>query len=327
MKSAISARAGQNKVLTSFAQGYSNQKFVGCYLSPMVSVKERGGLFVVFDKTRFKLYDDRRSPGASYNVIESGYDGKPYKLHSKGLIYPIPEERMDEAKSIGLDLGPIATDALTEAEMLALEVEQATVLTNSANYASGNTEALSGTDRWDDPASNPSAQVEEWKAAISAQIAQEPNVMLLGYDVYSKLKNNAVIRDRLKYTTRDSLDADMLAGFWNLEKVVIGSAIADTGMGTTSRVWGKNVVLAYVNPAGLASGKIPFSSMMKADKAQPSFSYTYVYQDHPRISNPWFEEKDDTWRYKIKFDRDTGIVGVDNAGLGMAGFLARTVVS
>lgn len=294
----------------------------------MVPVTERGGLFLSFDRNGIRVYDDRRAPGAHYKKIDgTGYEGRPYKLHSRGLIQEIPVERWDEAKTIGVDLGPIASNELTEAEMLALENEQATLLTDPAKYNSNNTEVLSGTSQWSDSSSTPSVDVRSWISAISAQIGKSPNVALLGYDVYQALQDHPAILDRIKYTSRDSITAEMLAQLWNIEKVVIGEAVVEDNTGQVSRVWGKNVILARVNPAGLASGKIPFSSMMSAKKITPSFAYTYVERDSPKISNPWFTEENDCYNYKIKFDRDSDIVGVDDNGLGTYGFLARSVVA
>jgi Phage major capsid protein E len=328
MKSVTSARAGSNKVLTSIAQGYENQEFIVPYLSPAVTVTERGGLYIVFDKSQFRLFADDRAPGSQYNVIEAGYTGKPYKLRSKGLIYPIPIERKEEEESaLSLDTGKMATETLTEAEMLNLEVEGADLFTTAANYNSNNTEVLSGSSQWSDPTSTPAADIRGWSAAVSAAIGKKPNVMAMGFDVFQSLCEHPSILDRIKHTSRDSVTPEILANLYGFDKVVVGEALVDRGTGVTERVWGKNVILARVNPAGLKAGKIPFSSMNLANRKTPSFAYTYVQKDSPVVSNPWYDDRDDCYRYKIRFDRDTGIVGVDDAGLANAGFLARSVVA
>jgi Phage major capsid protein E len=328
MKSPTSARAGSNKVLTSIAQGYENQEFIVPYLSPAVPVTERGGLYIVFDKSLFKLFNDDRAPGAQYNVIEAGYTGKSYKLRSKGLIYPVPIERKEEEESaLSLDTGKMATDLLMEAEMLNLEVEGADLFTTAANYNTNNTEALSGTSQWSDPNSTPGNDIRGWVAAVSAAIGKKPNVMAMGFDVFQSLCEHPTILDRIKHTSRDSVTPEILATLYGFDKVVVGEALVDRGTGVTERIWGKNVVLARVNPVGLKTGKIPFSSMNLASRKTPSFAYTYVQKDNPMISNAWYDDQDDCFRYKVRCDRDTGIVGVDDAGLANAGFLARNVVA
>lgn len=326
--SVASSRGGQNKALTAYVQGYENQDFMGCYLSPMTGVEFRGGVYVKFDRSLFKLYDDSRAPGAPYRAIESGYEGKPYSLKSKGLSYSIPIEQWNEAKqSTNVDLGMMASNLLTEAEMLALESEQAALFTNSALYNANNTEALSGSSQWSDASSTPSADVRRWKAAVGSQIGKDPNVLLMSYSVFQQISEHPTIVDRIKHTSRDSVTAEMLAQLWDLEKVLVGRAIIDTGDGTTDYVWGKNVILARINKDALKSGKMPMSSKLQPNKAQPNFAYTYVEKGAPKMSNPYYDDDTDCWKYKISMDRDTAIVGVDDSGLGISGFLARTVVA
>lgn len=327
----IARRAGANRHLTSFAQGYTNQQFVGEFVAPTVFVTERSGLFLQFDMSRFEQSNDTRSAGSTFGVVDYSYEGKPYRLNPHGLKYTPALEEVEEANVLNINLGEEGANLLMEKTMLNMEIERAEIATNPANYATNNTAALSGTSQVSNAACDLDALVNAAKGEVNAAIAKDPNVWLLSYEAFMAVTKLDIVKDKIKYTSRQSVTTDMLAEMYGFSKVVVGSALKKT---TTSsppeRVWGNTMVFCYTNPAALASGRLPFSTEGGAPavrRQQPSFAYQYMLQDRPQMTNRYWDESTDSWCWKIRSDRDTAIVGVDSAGKANSAFLYTNVVA
>lgn len=313
-----SVKAGYNAILTNVAHGWMNDEFVGKWICPFADVTSRSGSIIKFDDSAFERYNDDRAPGGPFNVIETGYESTPYVLRNKGLAYKVPEEEAEEAQTAGITYGrEVAQPALSQAESLNVEVEQATMLTNTANYGTL-TAALSGSNRFDDPASNPGDIV---RSALSACIAR-PNVILAGAEVTDALVTNPVVKAQFHPSSSAAIDDEMLARFFGVAKYVTGRARwRNPSTNTKDYIWGKNLIAAYVNPRALNSGRLPSSPVPGVSRKSPSAFYTYCMDGHPRISNPWWDEFHDSWFYKIKWERNHYVTGVDSA------YLLQTCVS
>jgi hypothetical protein len=75
----------------------------------------------------------------------------------------------------------------------------------------------------------------------------KPNVLVIDHGTYNALKKVDDLLDRIKYTQRGILTADLIAAMFDLEEVLIGEAIVSTAKEakagtdfTTSNVWEQN---------------------------------------------------------------------------------------
>jgi hypothetical protein len=186
---------------------------------------QRGGTVIEFGRESFFNYKSKRAPGADAIYIQFGYQGKPYYLDSFSLDVPIPREHMDEAATVpGIDLGKRAVNVAMDSLTLTLEIEQAALASNPANYGAANKLALAGTSRWDDPASTPITDIEGAKDQVRTTCGVEPNRMVINNAGFRALKNHPTIVDRFKYTTAESITARMLAGLFDIEELAVGKA-------------------------------------------------------------------------------------------------------
>ena len=322
-------RAGANRHLSSFAQGYDNQSFVGEFVAPTVFVTERSGLFLQFNMERFEQSNDVRSAGSPFGVVDYTYEGKPYRLNPHGLKYAPAMEEIEEAATLSINLGEEGANLLMEKTLLNMEIERANLVCNPANYATNNTAALSGSSQVSDPACDLDALVNTAKGEVNSSIAKDPNVWLISYEAFLAITKLDIVKDKIKYTSRQSITTDMLAEMYGFSRVVVGSALKKTSAtGATSRVWGANMVFAYTNPAALASGRLPFAaSTSTVRRQQPSFAYQYMLADRPQMTNRYWDESTDSWCWKIRSDRDTAIVGVNDAGKANSAFLYTNAVA
>jgi hypothetical protein len=302
-------------VLTGLSQGYSNSEFVGKYLFPMVPVTEYGGVVVQFADTIFELDDLSRGPDGEYKVVHTDYDGSPYKLSLKGAKYRVPFEHATDAERLGFQWDSIANMTMMAKLNLELEVEQATIATNTANYDSNHRLTLSGTDQWSDPASTPSADIRAAKSAIRSSVGKDGNIVLLTSATYDAVVENPAIIDRFKHTSKDSITADMLATLWEVDKVVVGKAVRKSGS-SVSDIWGKVAIVAYTNPSAIASGMLNgFQMSGDVNMFMPSWGYTYTMTGHPFQKPVRRDEDKDSFIYQTKFDRVPVLTGMDSAFL------------
>lgn len=288
-------------VLSTVAQGYKHPEYVGGRLFPRVPVNISGGQILEFGKESFKAYSLRRAPGGATARISFGYAGKPFALVQDSLEVPVPREHMRDASvSPGIDLGTRATNMGMKTISLALEVEQAGLAADAANYGANNKVTLAGTDKWSDAAGLPSSDIEAGRNAIRATTGQYPNVAILSASAYEVCKVNPSIVERFKYTSTDSITPAMLAALWDIPEVLVGKAISADDAGDFSDVWGNNAVLAYVppNPAGME---------------EPSFAYTYAMEGHPAVELPYWDANAKSWIYGVTMER-AAVIAAAGAG-------------
>jgi hypothetical protein len=75
---------------------------------------------------------------------------------------------------------------------------------------------------------------------------------MLGKQVWDKLKHHPAFLERVKYSQKGVISADLLASLVGVDRVIIAAAGKNTAVegqsDSMSYIWGKNAVLAYVNP-------------------------------------------------------------------------------
>lgn len=277
-------------VLSEVAQGYENNEMVGMTLFPEVPVKQRGGSIISFGKEDFMLYNTGRAPGQNTKRIQFGYTSGKYVLENHSLEGVLPFENQEEAESVpGIDLGSRTVSGVQDIFALRKEKQQADLATNAANYATSNKVTLSGTSQWSDYSgtSDPVKDVEAAKEAVRKLTGKYPNVMIIGASVFASLKQHPKIVDRMKYTGRDVVTAEILASLFDLDEVKVGKAVWADDAGTFSDVWGKIAVLAYVVKGTLK------------ERGKPSYGYTYQLQGYANVEEPYVDRSAKSWVYPV----------------------------
>jgi len=290
-------------VLSELARGYKNADFVGEAIFPEAKVGKRGGKVIEFGKEAFEIYDTERAPGAATKRVQRGYLGKPYALAQHSLEGLVAVENMQEASGVpGIDLGQGAVQFVQDIIALKTEKVMADLATNAANYDAGNTVTLAGASQWSDLAnSDPVADVETGKETVRGKIGRDPNTVLIGAAVMSKLKQNVKIIDRLKYTSSKSVTAAVLAEAFEVEHVGIAKGIFSGAGGALNDVWGKNVILAYTKTGTIA------------DQGEPSFGHTYRLRGYPIVEIPYQDRNMKSWLYPVT-DELSPVIAFKEAG-------------
>lgn len=296
-------------ILTEHARGYTNADFVGGVLFPAVTMPTRAAKRIEFDRSSFRRRRTRRAPGAPIAALEFGYEGKAVSLHQEALSAITPIEFQQEAQQVpGIDLQQVGVDTVLAVIALEKEIQQAEVARNFASYAATNRTALAGDFKWSDPDSDPKAQVFDAKEVIRKRIGKRPNTLLLAGGLNSALGKHPMITAHFKYTNASAISLAMLASYFDVQTVVSGDAIYDTGNGDTVDVWGGDAILAWVPPAG--QRQMPL----------PSYGYTYQLLNHPLVEGARWDGDIRSWKNDVLDEFSAELVGAD------AGFLFQNAL-
>ena len=297
-------------ILTNVARGYQNNELVGGALFPTIPVGKRGGKIIVFDKTSFKLFATDRSPGENVRRVRFGRQSDPYSLTQHALEGEVAVEDLEESQDgPGIDEAFTAVSGVANIIALRKERAQAALATNAALYPVSNKVTLTLTDQWSDPASTPVNDIEAAKDAIRSKTGKRPNTLVLGPTVFSALKTNPQIIDRIKYTGRDVPTLDLLASLFGVANVVSGDAVQASDDDVLSDVWGKFAVLAFTQVADLRA------------RGVPSFGYTYQLKNYPIAKPGYYEENTNTWYYQV-MDECSPVIAGSDAGFLFSGAVA-----
>ncbi len=299
-----------NPILSNVAQGYTNMDLVGSALFPRVPVAVSGGQIIEFDRDAFRLVNARRAPGGATKRIPLGYSGKPFALLQDSLEVPLPRELVRDAKIVpGIDLAQRSIRVTMKNLMLNLENDQAILATNASNYST-NKVTLAGATKWSASTGTPLTDIDTGREMIRQTTGIYPNTLVLSPLAFNACKNNPNVVSRFQYN--GSLGADssqitpaMLAGLFNIKKVVVGGAVTWTDANVASDVWGNNAILAYVPETDLAI-------------EEPSYGYTYTMDGNPLVEEPYYDPNVKSWVYGVTYERVPVLSGIASGYLIIA---------
>lgn len=305
MSSFLSQKRVADTVLTNVVQGYNlDQQYSGHHLFPDVPVKEQAGKIVKFGKEAFIIIDTKTAPGATILGVGLNYSSEVYDLNIRKLKALAPVEEIEQASKLKfIKYKSRSVSTVMQRMRLEGEYDMAKLATNHSNYPVTHKATLSGTDQWSDPTADIDTQMENAKSTIRASIGREPNVLHLDYNGYLAMRKNKEIRlSILGSTGKGTINTQMLAEHFELEKVIVGKALyLPDEDAEFEDIWKNNSILAYVAPKSLQ------------DKAEPSFGYNYVQEDYPYVDKEHFDHSNDTWGNTVYF-RDKAIITYPEAG-------------
>lgn len=242
---------GVDPLLTGVSIGYTNSAYIADLVLPSLPVSRQTDKHFIYDKGRFRVEDNKRGAGAnSKEVTLNLTTGLPYFCEDHALKEFVLDEDVDNAAP-GMDPMVDATENVTELHMVAKEVEAAALLTDTGVMTQNVT--LSGTSQFSDYAnSDPFSVIETGKQTIHAAIHVDPNVAIIGKQVWDKLKHHPAFLERVKYSQKGTISEDLLASLIGVDRIIIAAAGKNTAVegqaDSMSYIWGKNIVLAYINP-------------------------------------------------------------------------------
>lgn len=230
-----------NTVLSTFSVMYTNDEYIGDRLMPVVSVPDRGGIFYKYPKReRFAYPDDKLGQRARANEIDASRTTDNYAVSDYGFSNFLDLDALhhqDAPLNEMLDL----LEAINDGIAFKREKRIASVVQTSGNYG-GNT--ANAATKWDTASTGGSirADIAAADSAIWRGRSPTKKIGVTTIDNWNScILNNPAIIEAIKYTQTGVLTAQLVAGFFGLDDLLIGRAREDTAnIGQTasySRMW------------------------------------------------------------------------------------------
>jgi len=338
--------AGVDPILTTLAQGYMlPETNIANFIAPVVDTPTRAGRTLRFGKEAFAINDYRRAYGTNIPAVQSRFDSDPYALEQEVVAWELPEEVIENAGEgpAQVDLRAIETRNAMSRLMNAYEVTVSGAVSTTANYEPATpTHLATAYDTWSlynaDAAArgittgpvdfggataDPIRDVLNWKRTTANHIGIRPNSAVIGSAVFDRLLTMDSIVDRIQFTTADSVDVDVIARYFGLERgirVAEGRQLLDDG--TLTPVFPENAMLLFYSPLGSSDSVMPAGG---ASAATPSFAYTYQLTGTPAVRPEYYIRERRVVRAEVTVERAVNITGLGATGAFGSGFFIADV--
>lgn len=227
---------------------YKNDSFIASEIFPVVPVQKQSDKYFIYEKTDwFRNEAAMRAPGTRGPLVEYSLTSDTYSCQPIAAGTLVPDEIVDNADN---PLQPMrdAVEYATQKVMLKAEVDVAADVFGNSVWSGSATPSTT----WDDDASDPLTDVEIGREYVVGLIGREPNVIVMGRNVWTDLRHHPDLLDRIKYTSTGVMTPQLLGQLFGVQKLLIGNAIYDSAAeGATSSysyVWGKHLWIGFVPP-------------------------------------------------------------------------------
>lgn len=234
--------------LSQISIAYRNQKYIAGSLFPVVTVPKQSDKYYIWTKDHwFRNYVQVRTPGDSYPEGGLELSSTSFFCDIFHLAYPLPDEVLKN-QDAAIDLAAAGAEWL--ADQFLLNQEAAFVADFFKTGVWGTDKTLSGTAQWSDfDGSDPIGDIDLAKDTVHKATGVEPNLLVVGREVWNKLKEHPLLLDKFKYTSVAILSDAQIADALGI-KVVVGQMVENTAQeGATfsgAYTWGKNALAIYV---------------------------------------------------------------------------------
>jgi hypothetical protein len=253
-----------NQLLTQISIAYIQDpnNFIADSVFPNIPVQKQSDRYTTYDRSYwFRSEAKERAPGTE--SAGSGYavDTTPTYF---ATLYAFHKDIDDPTRANAddpIDMDRDGTSFVTQQLMMKRELTWSSKYFGSGIWGAGVDADQTGVGAT--PSANQFLQftvagslpVETIDAQI-ANIAQltgyKPNILVMGPQVFQVLKNHTEILDRIKYTQRGIVTAELMAEVFGVDQVLVPWAVQNTGAegaaASYSFIYGKSILLLYSNP-------------------------------------------------------------------------------
>jgi len=249
-----------DRALTNISVAYiqSADSFVAHQVFPVVGVQKQSDRYFKYNRDDwFRDEAEERGPatesaGGDYDIDNTpNYFCKKYAYHKDVT----DEDRTNTDTPLNADQD--ATEFVTGKLLLKKEVQWANTYFKAGVWGTdvigvAGVPGPGEVKQWNDPASTPIQDFSKYKTDMAGLTGQRPNILVLGAQVYEALKNHNDILDRIRYTQKGIVTAELLATLFDVERVVIAWAVKNSAAKgaaeSNSFILGKGALLAYSAP-------------------------------------------------------------------------------
>lgn len=247
--------------LTNMSVAYTQNQsqYIFPKVFPVLPVDKQSDKYWVFPRNEWmideakKRTDSTESAGGGYTFSQDAYSCDVYAYH-RDLGSQV---RANADAGLGLERG--AVQFVTAKLLLRQEIQWAADFFKTGVWGTdmtGTAASVANNDfiYWDDYAdSDPFEDIERGRALISGVTGYDPNVLVMGADVWRRLKHHPIIRDRVKYTSAANTTTQLIASLFEIDNIYVAKSLKATnnrgGAAAYSYIQGsKNMWMGYVAP-------------------------------------------------------------------------------
>jgi hypothetical protein len=262
-------------VLTNISVAFmqDQSKYIAQQVFPVVTVDKASNFFYKYDQEDWfrdeaeKRADATESKGSGYEVGKDSYSCDVFAFHKD-----VGDQLLANADA---PLNPLreATQFVASRMLLRQERQFVADFLQTGVWSNEFTGVASGPTgnqfvKWSDYAnSDPIQDVERFKESIAGKTGYDPNVLTLGKNVFTKLKNHPDIIDRIKYTSSENVTKDLLARLFEVDKVLVSTSMYATNKEGQTGAYGYN----------FGDGILLTHSASSPGLLTPSAGYTFAW--------------------------------------------------
>lgn len=250
-----------DQALTSFSQQYRNDPagFVQDYVAPMVSVQRKTGKYAYYPKSNLKApvnslrTGEGKTARANFQTQWKSYDELSEHALKDGITKDVYEQY----------LSPLDPEQDTVTYLMdQLQVEREIKLNTKISNTSVVTQFAAPSVQWNATtgAGSPFLDIEAGISTMLLNGLNAPNTVVMGYQVWSQLKNHPDLLDRVKYSQLGVLTTSLFTTIFSdsgITKTVVARAVYDSaaeGLAASNTfIIGKNLWLIYQTPPTIRS--------------------------------------------------------------------------
>lgn len=232
--------------------------FIADKVFPIVPVKRQSDVYYQYSKEDF-MRDEAQVRGAGTESAGGDYGVEaqdPYYCRKHAFHKDVTEEERanyDEP----LDADKDATDFVSQKMLIRREMQWASNFFKAGVWgteisgaeADGENQAI----KWNLATSNPIKDITDAAVDMAGATGFKPNTLVLSPAAFTALKNHEDILDRIKYTQKGIVTADLLATLFEVDHVHVAWAVVNTAAkgadANIGFIMGKHALLCYSNPA------------------------------------------------------------------------------
>lgn len=255
-----------DRALTNMSVAYLQDasNFIADKVFPTVPVNRQSDVYYQYDKDDF-MRDEAKERGAGTESAGGDYGVEaqdPYYCRKHAFHKDVtPEERLNY--DTPLDADKDANEFVTQKMLIRRETQWASKFFTTGVWATeieGADAAAAATDTtnekvvyFDNPASDPIGVFTKGGVTMASTTSYKPNTLVLSPYVFNALKNHPDVLDRIKYTQKGIVTADLLATLFEVDKVMVAWAVVNSAPkgkeGSVNFIMGKHALLCYSNPS------------------------------------------------------------------------------
>ena len=209
-----------DRVLTNFSVAWTQttNDFISSKVFPRLPVDKRTDRYKVYNRGQWRTDNGvaKRAPGTESRGIGWNYTHDTYYVDPYAVHVDLDDQTLAEADD-PVTLPKEATELITQRLLMHKELDWHKQFFVPGVWDNEPTPD----DLWDDNASDPIGQVGKWVDDFTLLNSKAPNTMIIGTDVWRALKNHPDLVDRIKYTQRGLVTADLIGAAFEIPTILV----------------------------------------------------------------------------------------------------------